>query len=193
MDSGYIIRPAVVGDAPFIAQVVMGAIGDDICVSMAGGRERLPLVYELFTRLAASDSAQYSYLNTLVAVTDSGDYAGAIVSYNGARLHELRPAFVAAANDLLGWGIADSDFEDETTADEVYLDSLMVLPQHRGRGVATSLIRAAMESHKTLGKPFGLLVDYDNPDARSLYVRLGFEPVGSRHFAGVLMEHMRHN
>lgn len=187
------IIPATPQDAGFIAETVMTAIGREICIKMAGGEERLPLVREVFTRLAAMEDSQYSYRNTSLAVDAAGRHAGAVICYDGARLHELRRAFISQANELLGWNASESDFTDETSPDEVYLDSLMVDPVFRRRGLGAMLIQEGVRKAREAGKPLGLLVDYDNPGARRLYAASGFRSLGTRRFAGVDMEHMQLN
>lgn len=187
----YTVIPARKADAPFIAKVVMTAIGDEISLAFAGSPDRLPLVDEMFSRLAGSENSQYSYANTLVALAPDGKVAGAIVSYDGARLHELRREFIRLSNEMLGSDFKEENFKDETSPDEIYLDSLCVFPEYRGQGIAAQLIAAACEAHKSSGKPVGLLVDPDNPRAKRLYERLGFREVGQRPFAGVMMHHLQ--
>lgn len=191
MEQQITIRPACRHDAPAIARVVMDAIHEEGCMHLAGGKERLPLLSDVFIRLSASENSQYSYLNTLVAEDEHGNTAGAIVSYDGARLHELRKAFISTANTILGYNLREEDMNDETDADEIYLDSLAVFPAYRGKGLAKRLLKAAMDTHRSTGKPFGLLCDPANPDAYRLYTRLGFTDIGTRPFAGIIMRHMR--
>lgn len=185
------IIPATPDDAPFIARVILEAIGKEHTLEMAGSAERLPLVEQVFTNLAAIDNSQYSYRNTLLAVTPEREYAGAVVSYDGAALHSLRRPFISEANRLLGWELKESDFPDETSPDELYLDSLMVLPEYRRNGIGTKLIEAVRKRGAALGKPVGLLVDFGNPNARRLYTALDFQSVGQRPFAGKNMEHLQ--
>jgi ribosomal protein S18 acetylase RimI-like enzyme len=40
-------------------------------------------------------------------------------------------------------------------------------------------------------KTLGLLVDKDNPDAKKLYLKLGFEIVGEKTLVGKNMEHLQ--
>ena len=185
------IIPAKRDDAHFIAQTVLGAIGTEHTLHMAGSEERLPLVEELFTELASRDDSQYSYLNTLIAVTPDGKRAGAVISYDGSKLFSLREAFIKEVNRLLGWNLRQEDFTDETSPDEVYLDSLMVLPEYRCQGLGTLLIEEAGKKAREAGKPLGLLVAFDNPSARRLYAGIGFKSMGNRPFAGKDMEHMQ--
>lgn len=186
------IMPASAADAAFIADTVMGALGPEICENMAGSPERLPLVKEVFTALGAMETSQYSYRNTLIAYDEEGTRAGAVISYDGALLHPLRQAFIDKANEILGWNLSQKDFtSDETSPDEYYLDSLMVAPGFRRRGLGAMLIAAAGKKAREIDKPLGLLVDYDNPRARRLYETLGFCKIDDRMFAGVTMEHMQ--
>lgn len=189
--SDFKIIPARRGDADSIADAVIAAVGEEITLNFAGSEQRVPLVKETFRRLAARDDSQYSYRNSLVALDDEGNVAGVIISYDGEELHYLRKAFISVANEVLSLNIKEEDMHDETSADEIYLDSLCVFPKYRGMGLAKRLIEAASLAHKDAGKPLGLLVDYDNPKARKLYVSLGFESVGKRPFAGTEMEHMQ--
>ncbi len=186
----YEIVPATPDDADFIADVVLGAIGSEHTLHMAGSPDRLPLVKELFSRLAARDDSQYSYKNTLVAITPDGERAGAVVSYDGEKLYGLRQAFIDEANRIMGWNLTQKVFTDETSPDEVYLDSLMVTPENRNSGLGSQLIHAAREKAREIGKPLGLLVAFNNPNARKLYDKLGFREAGIRPFAGVDMQHM---
>lgn len=183
--------PARRGDAKAIADAVIAAIGEEIAVNLAGSKERLPLVYKTFERLAARDDSQYSYRNSIVALDEEGNVAGVVVSYDGEELHFLRRAFITVANEVLDLGIKEENMHDETSPDEIYLDSLCVFPAYRGQGLASKLIEAACAAHVDSGKPLGLLVDYDNPKARKLYDRLGFKKVGECPFAGTVMEHLQ--
>lgn len=186
----YTIAPASREDAGFIADVVLGAIGKEHTLHMAGSEERIPLVQDVFRHLAEKEDSQYSYRNTLIARSAEGTPIGAVITYDGALLHSLRQAFIEEANHTLGWNLRDEQFTDETSPDEIYLDSLMVLPEHRGEGIGTRLITAAKDKAREAGKPLGLLVDFENPHARSLYTSLGFRSAGIRPFAGKDMEHM---
>lgn len=187
------ILPATPDDAEYISKIVLKAIGDEIKEKMAGNKERIPLVETLFTRLAADSKSQYSYKNALIAFTSEGERAGGVVGYAGKDLRSLRKSFIREANILLGWNLSEDDFTDETSADEYYLDSLMVSDEYRHQGLATKLIELmrykAVENHL----PLGLLVDPDNEEAKKLYHKLGFRKVGHRHFAGVEMEHLQIN
>lgn len=190
VSEGTRIRPATPGDAPDIARAIMMALGDEMCAGFVSEGNTLDDVARLFAICAASDDSQYSWRNTLVAVGPEGETRGLLVSYDGARLDELRRRFLDEFTAMHGYRI-DSYMTEETTPDEFYIDSLAVFPEYRGRGIAGALIAAAAgRARRECGKPLGLLVDKTNHRARGLYNRLGFVPDGERAFAGELMDHL---
>ena len=187
------IRTAIKEDAPFIGKTITEAMGHDLCVGLAEGEENLPKVLKLFKDLAATETAQYSYKNTLIAVDKDDKRIGAIIGYDGADLREMRKDFIAKANELLGWNVTVEEadnWEPETNANEIYLDSLYVIPEYRNQGIASSLIKAAIEKYKNIGKPFGLLVEPHNEKAHKLYNKLGFKEDGINNFCGEPMIHL---
>lgn len=187
----YNIIEGRVCDAPFIARAIMTAIGADICGGMAGCDRDMQRLESVFTRLAARDDSQYSYRNALIAVDNAGNRAGAVIVYDGARLHELRRAFVEEYNKVMDTTLNEADLDDETSEDEIYIDTLMVAPDYRRQGLGAMLVEATVRRYAQTGKSFGLLVDYENKEARKLYEKLGFTSVGERRFCGTAMEHMQ--
>lgn len=183
------IQPATRQHAPVIARAVMMAVGDEICNDFAAPDHTVDDVHRLFTHLAALDDSQYSYRNTLVALDDNGNVAGVCIGYDGALLHPLRRRFFEAAKAILNRDM--EGMADETSPDEFYLDTLAVMPQHRGKGIGSALLMAMAERARSLGKPAALLVDKTNPKAEALYRTLGFSYIDDRPFAGVYMSHMR--
>lgn len=178
MSRDIVVRPARREDAAAIAEAVCMAVGYDATNP----------VYPIFLELAGREVAQYSHLNTLIAEVD-GEIAGAIVSYDGSRLEELREPIYPLLKEHLG---SVPHIEDETEAGEYYLDSLGVRSAFRGMGVGSALINAACnkafgEGHERVG----LIVDYDNPCAERLYTSLGFKRIGTKLFLGNNMWHMQ--
>lgn len=184
------IIPASREDAPAIAEIVMMAVGEEISRGFAGEKNTLDDVRRLFTRLAESEHAQYSFRNTLKAVDADGNAMGYLVAYDGGELHSLREAFIEGAREILGFDLEDK-LPDETIPGEFYLDSLGVYPQYRGRGVAQALIAAAEKEAARRNLVPGLLCDKTNANARRLYDMLGFVQVGETPFAGELMDHLQ--
>ena len=181
-----IIREATREDSWAIANVVLLAIGVDI--------EHLELHtsafnYELVKALAEREDSQYSYKNCYVCEVD-GEVAGAICSYDGSRLYELRNALF---EELQRRGAKlNKKLTDECESGELYIDSLAVFKKYRGQGIAKALIARAEEKSRELKIPvLGLLVDNENPNAAKLYTSLGFHPINIREFMEIPMIHMQ--
>jgi ribosomal protein S18 acetylase RimI-like enzyme len=62
--------------------------------------------------------------------------------------------------------------------EEIRLADVALLPEHRGKGIGTTLIRDLMNEAKLMGKPVRLQVEQMNVQARRLYERLGFTTTG---------------
>ena len=145
-------------------------------------------LHESMTAIAAAEETIYSYENTIVAEVDR-KVVGAMCAYDGADYQRLKQPIV----DVLG---GDSGFAQlkETEAGEFYLDSVGVLAEYRGRGIASSLFEAQCKRAAALGhKVAGLIVDVDKPQAEALYARLGFSYLDDKDFFGHTMKHMVRN
>ena len=177
------IRKAHKEEAAQIAELFMLAWPvNEILESNAISYDQL---YESITLIAGGEDTIYSYENTLVAEID-GKVVGAMCAYDGADYQRLKQPIV----DTLG---PDSGFAQlkETEAGEFYLDSVGVLPEFRGRGIASRLFEAQCERAASLGhKVAGLIVDVDKPQAEALYARLGFVYLDDKDFFGHAMKHM---
>ena len=183
------IRQADKRQAREIAGMIMMAMTDECCLYFCGEGRGLDDFLEVMTQLVERDDTQYSYRNTLVAM-DDGRLVGAAVSYDGARLHELRQPFIEQAKSRLGKD--HTGMEEETQAGELYLDSLAVLPEYRRKGIATRLLLATKKRADALGLPcVGLLVDTDNPTGEQFYRSIGFRQLNeTRFWGGHPMKHM---
>ena len=184
------IESAKATDASQIAKLIMQAMNYECCQYFVGEHYTLDDFERVMTALVARDDSQYSYLNTLLAVDDDGMVCGVCVSYDGARLHELRQAFVHAMKSCF-----DRDFSsmaDETQAGELYIDSLAVDSRYRGQGIATMLLKATVKKAADMGLPaVGLLVDKGNPLAEKLFARVGFGYVDDNEWGGHPMRHLQ--
>lgn len=174
-----------------IARLIMQAMNYECCSYFAGPDYTLDDFERVMTSLVSSADSQYSYLNTIVAVEDDGEVCGVCVSYDGARLHELREAFVKAAKESFGRDF--SNMPDETSAGELYIDSIAVKESCRGRGIATKLLQATIDKARSMNLPAaGLLVDKGNPKAEKLYERIGFKYVDDNSWGGHEMKHLQY-
>lgn len=188
------IRNATPADADLIADAILDAIGPELTSGLAGVNHTRGDVHTLFSSLAAREDTQYSFRNSRIAINSDGTPMGVCISYDGADLISLRRPFFQEANHRIGWNISADEIDalpGETAPDEFYLDTLMTLPEYRGKGVASALIRDAKGKAEKTGKPLGLLCDTENPGARKLYDSLGFRSCGQRPFAGHLMNHLQ--
>ena len=171
-----------------IARLIMMAMTDDCCLHFCGVGHGLDDFRRMMTSLVEREDSQYSYKNTLVAMDDE-KVVGVAVSYDGARLHELRQAFIEAAKEQIGKD--HSGMDDETQAGELYFDSLAVQPEYRRQGIARRLLRATKEKADQMGLPcLGLLVDKGNPAGESLYASVGFRYVNDSYWGGHPMKHL---
>lgn len=178
------IRPATASDAPIIASALAMALGEASMRMYCGENYR-----EVLEELARMAHTQYSYRNALVADVN-GHPAGAIVGYDGARLHELRKPTLALIQERTGQRF--EGVEDETSSGEYYLDSLGVLPEYRNLGIGRKLLTALRDKAFAKGhEKAGLLVDKKNPDAERLYLSLGFQRVEPRKLFGHQMWHLQ--
>ncbi len=174
-----------------IARLIMQAMNYDCCRYFMGQCHSLEEFERTIAMLVQSDVSQYSYLNTLVVLDDCGDVCGICVSYDGGMLHELRKAFVSAMKE--GFGRDFGGMNDETEAGELYVDSLAVREDCRGRGIATALLNAVIDKGRAMKMPaVGLLVDQGNPKAERLYNRVGFQYVGDSAWGGHPMRHLQY-
>ena len=171
-----------------IARLIMMAMTDDCCLHFCGVGYGLDDFYRMMTSLVEREDSQYSYKNTLVAMDDE-KVVGVAVSYDGARLNELRQAFIEVAKEQIGKD--HSGMDDETQAGELYLDSLAILSEYRRQGIARKLLRATKEKADQMGLPcLGLLVDKGNPAGESLYASVGFRYVNDSNWGGHPMKHL---
>ena len=178
------IRQAIKDDAPFIAQAVAIAIGDENAMKEYCGEDYISLL----TKIAENKMSQYSYTNSLVAEIN-GTVVGAVVGYDGANLHELRATTYSIIYDELG---RTPSIPDETETGEFYLDSIAIFPEYRRLGIGKELVNAVKEKAFSHGhKRVGLIVDSENPRAEALYASLGFVCVGTKMFFGHKMLHMQ--
>ena len=179
-----LIREALLGEEIEVAGLIMLAwpVEDFLAADTSRTYEDLR---DMIAGMVSRDNTIYSYANTFVAVIE-GKIAGAMCGYDGADYQRLKQPITK----VLGEG---SEFARlvETEAGEYYLDSVGVMQEHRGRGIATRLFEAHFTRARSLGHTcVGLIVDVDKPEAEALYRSLGFKHIGYRDFFGHQMKHM---
>lgn len=63
--------------------------------------------------------------------------------------------------------------------DDIRIIDIALLPEYRGRGIGTALLRELLDEAAACAKRLSIHVEVNNP-ARQLYERLGFVPVEER-------------
>ncbi|MBC9794870.1 GNAT family N-acetyltransferase [Sinomicrobium weinanense] len=181
-----IIRKATREDSQIIAPYIMLAMGE-IARQFIGENnpEKATLLLE---DLIARKGNQYSYENCWVAENENKVIAAALV-YDGAQLKALRKP---VSEEIKARFNRELNLESETQAGEFYIDCIGVNPDQQGKGVGSKMLRFLIDKYvQKENKILGLLVDKDNPLAKKLYLRLGFEIVGEKTLAGKSMEHLQ--
>lgn len=173
MDVTPTFRWATKADAPFIAWGVC-------CALHTHPSEKL-LQYIANEVCSREADILYSYRNALLALVEDRP-VGLCLCYDGEGYHERRlrtfALFDQSPVDDTESDEPDMDLEnaeDETQVGEYYIDSLAVLPEFRGHGIARQLMLKQIEHGRSLGLPSTLLVDPANPPALRLYESLGFQ------------------
>ena len=190
MQTSYTIRQGKIQDAPVITQLIIQAMTPECCLYFCGREHSIEEFAQMMQQLVERTDTQYSYLNTLCAVDSHDRVIGISVSYDGTLLHSLRQRFIDAVSITFGKQL--DGMADETSAGELYLDSLAVHPSAQGRGIATTLLDATAEKARQMSVgPLGLLVDTGNPRAERLYLRCGFRQVGTNRWGGHDMKHLQ--
>lgn len=143
---------------------------------------------KLMHHFTATPANQYSFENCWVA-EENGQILGAVAVYDGANLNTLRKPIGKYVEGQLG---VVFNPEDETQAGEIYIDSLGVRTDQQGKGIGAQMLQHLIKNYvEEEGKTLGLLVDKDNPLAKKLYLKLGFEVVGEKTLVGKELEHLQ--
>lgn len=181
-----IIRPATPTDSQPLAILILQAMEEIVYQFI--GQHNYAAAMQLLQHFTGSDQNQYSYQHCWVAEAE-GEIVAAINIYNGADLVRLREPVIQYIRAHFN---AHFNPEHETQAGEYYIDTLAVLPQWQTQGIGTRLMEFVIE--KYMGEQrqtLGLIVEEDNRDAKKLYLRLGFKPVGTKTLAGKQLEHLQ--
>ncbi len=163
------IRHAQIADAPYIAPLIVDAIGD-IANRLTGETEPQTVLNEL-QALFKRKNNRHSYLNTYVAEID-GNVAGMMVVYGGDQAQELD-------HNLEKWladkGAEIQTIEVEARPDEFYIDTICTSPKFRGKGIGTALLEYVDTLAKEKGySKLSLSVEKEKERARKLYEKMGY-------------------
>ncbi len=157
------IRPATADDLLFISK------GFHTAMLMDDSDEER--IRKFAHDVCAQEGVLYSPKNTVIAEVD-GNPVGMLTAYDGAGYHDMRVRTSMLIQQSMG--VTFENMEDESQAGEYYLDSLAVLPEYRGRGIGTYLLRHGIGQGHEKGLTVTLAVDPVNENAQRLYKSLGF-------------------
>jgi ribosomal protein S18 acetylase RimI-like enzyme len=180
------IRKARIEDAKVIATYLMLAMKEIVYRFIGEDNEEKATCF--LEGLISKKSNQYSYENCWVIESEKSVIAVANV-YDGSDLQELIKPVAEAIKSMFG---RDFNPEEETQSGELYLDCLGVNPNQQGKGIGSTLLDFLIEEYVAKrGETLGLLVEKDNPNAKRLYLKLGFEIIGEKVFVGKRVDHLQ--
>lgn len=178
MEAGFSFRKARVEDAEFIACCVLAGIGE-----YEFGEAGDPVHLASIAAECRMEESLYSYRNALIFLAD-GLTAGCLISYPGEMYKFWRDDTWKRIDDATGASFAASS-EYETCDGEYYLDTLVLRPEYRGRGLGRQIIAHQIAEASQRGhRRFTLIVEKDHPRLVAYYGSMGFEPESEMTFLG---------
>ncbi len=164
------LRPAAKEDSPTIAELFTmssDGLSEYIWGQLAEPGEAL---LDVGTRRYAREGIAFSYENCLMAEID-----GAIVGMLHSFPMEEDPDAEPETDPVLR---PYSELEDPGS---LYISSVAVFPDYRGRGIGNRLLAAARERAKEIELPRLSLICFErNESALRLYLRLGYTEIDRR-------------
>ncbi|MCG3710784.1 GNAT family N-acetyltransferase [Aliarcobacter butzleri] len=153
-----------------ISTLIYDAI-HDIANTLTGENEDKKIL-ETLDYYIKMDVCRLSY-NNIYTYETNNQIVGLLLAYNSNDVEKLDSPMI---EHLKRKNIFLDSFEKECFEDEFYIDTVSVSPMFQGRGIAKELFSFAEQKAKELdfGK-LSLLVDFENPKAKALYERLGFQ------------------
>ncbi len=181
-----LIRKAKPEESDIIAQYLLLAMGD-IAYKFIGENSKEKAANWL-SGLISKTGNQYSFENCFVA-DEEGEIVAVALVYDGGNLQKLRKPVAQSLKLMFGRSF---DLEDETEPGEFYIDCVAVNPARQGEGIGSKMFQFLIDEYVyKQGKTLGLLVDKQNPGAKKLYLKLGFQFIKDKMFAGKQMEHLQ--
>jgi len=173
MDDNRLVRAATPDDAPLLVRFVRWAgegIPDLLWADMAAPGQDIDAVG---LERARREEGSFSYRNAQVLEVD-GRVAAGIVAYRlPSEPVPIGPDFPA--------GFAPLQELENLAPGHWYVNILATLPEARGQGLGTALLRHAEERAAALGCPgVAIIVFASNPGAARLYERLGYSEAARR-------------
>ncbi|HCW34844.1 MAG TPA: GNAT family N-acetyltransferase [Staphylococcus sp.] len=176
------IRPAVKEDAEKLSEL-MFMIWHDMELPLVVQNDK-ETVLRLLEQASVESEYRNHYKHSQVYEVD-GEVAGFLNCYSGTDEKQLEENWYNIAFKdsfkLEGTPLP----EHEADNGDLYIDSVAVFSEYRGRGIASKLIEDAIERAKERGfKQVSLNCEFDNEGAMKLYEKLGFKPSYVRKLSG---------
>ena len=180
------IRKAQISDSAQIAPILLLAMEDIIYKFLK--KQDYASAKDFLLYFIGKENNQYSYQNCFVA-EENNEIIGAVNIYNGSDLEILRNPIIEYVRSNFN---PEFDPEWETRASEFYIDSLGVNSKFQGKGIGSKILRFLIDEYVIKNnQTLGLLVEEDNPLAKNLYLKLGFQVVGEKTLVGKRLEHLQ--
>ncbi|MFD1769139.1 GNAT family N-acetyltransferase [Sphingobacterium suaedae] len=181
------IRQATPFDSTALAPLMLLAMEEIIYYFI--GQNNYQEAINFLAHHIAKPGNQYSYEYIIVAEEDDV-VVGQICLYPGEMLEKLREPILTFLQSTYSRHLL---LEQETKAGEVYIDTIAVSVNAQGKGIGKMMLLYAVDRFvKRDKKTLGLLVDKENPQAKTLYIQLGFKFVEDIHIFEKEMEHLQY-
>ncbi len=180
------IRKATSNDAESIATLFMLVLENMVYKFI--GETDYNKAKEFLVYFLLKEHNQYSFQNCYIAEIDD-EIIGVVNLYNGAEFHELRKPIL---DHIAEHYATDLHIEDETQAGEYYIDTIAICRSEQGKGIGSKLLNLLIDLYVfQQQQTLGLLVDENNPKAKKLYLKMGFECVGTKKLLGHHLDHLQ--
>lgn len=152
-----------------ISKLIYDAI-HEVANSLTGENEEHKILKTLENYIQM-DVCRLSYNNIYTYEIDNKNVA-ILLAYNSNDVEKLDKPMI---EHLKTKNIFLESFDKECFEDEFYIDTVSVLEDYQGQGIAKELFAFAQQKAKEQGfKKLSLLVDLENKKAKALYEKLGF-------------------
>lgn len=153
-----------------ISKLIYDAI-HEVANSLTGENEEHKILKTLENYIQM-DVCRLSYNNIYTYEIDNKNVA-ILLAYNSNDVEKLDKPMI---EHLKTKNIFLKSFEKECFEDEFYIDTVSVLEDYQGQGIAKELFAFAQQKAREQGfKKLSLLVDLENKKAKALYEKLGFK------------------
>ncbi|MDX4027901.1 GNAT family N-acetyltransferase [Aliarcobacter skirrowii] len=152
-----------------ISKLIYDAI-HEVANSLTGENEEHKILKTLENYIQM-DICRLSYNNIYTYEVNNKNVA-ILLAYNSNDVEKLDKPMI---EHLKTKNIFLESFEKECFDDEFYIDTVSVLEDYQGQGIAKELFAFAQQKAREQGfKKLSLLVDLENKKAKALYEKLGF-------------------